>query len=90
MTTHSVGQATPPAAVAKALGQSAYVEIGTVYYWDETGSFSAEPERSQPTREPRPRPATPALLARLHRRPAAAPNPGRPASRPTDDSRRPR
>ena len=46
MTTHSACQATPLAAVAEALGdRGAYREIGTVYFWDETGSFSAESER---------------------------------------------
>jgi hypothetical protein len=61
-----------------------YVEIGTVYFWDETGSFSAEPEWPKPVRgtaqaatslTPK---VTPALLAGL----------ARPTS--TDESRRPR
>jgi hypothetical protein len=48
MTTHTAGRARPPAAVADPLDHNAYVESGTVYFWDETGSFSAESERRYP------------------------------------------
>jgi hypothetical protein len=45
MTTPSTGRPTPPAVVAEPRSQNAYAEFGTVYFWDETGSFSAEAER---------------------------------------------
>lgn len=91
MSTHSASQATPSAAVAAALGESAYNEIGTVYYWDETGSFSAESERPHPGTPSRPisvrgamagRAGTPAARVRTHR------CAGRPASLSTEVPRR--
>jgi hypothetical protein len=83
MSTQPFHSARPTTAVAEALGQSAYAEIGTVYYWDETGSFSAEAERPWSAKAAPPaRMATPALLARLHRAASG------PASQPAEAPRR--
>lgn len=88
MTAHLSSRARPSAAVAAALGESAYREIGTIYYWDETGSFSAESEQPHPGTPSRPTAATaakagtPVSLVRADR------CVGRPTSQPTEIPRR--
>ena len=60
-----------------------YLEFATIYFWDETGSFSAESERTEPRRpleDHRPYPGRRQSASRNHRCGGSAARPTGPGS----------